>query len=203
MKTALFSILKNLVLLVILAVTLVFIFSVYIVKQEFLIFFGVGAGCYILTALLEAKSHKGLISTGSKVFAYHTASAIAKYVIKLALYAVIGLVLFVSGSTMKYMAWVCFMVSGTELILMLYKRFTKGFYIALNEEKIVVSTTKPVVAFVDGIRQINTRHGLVYILKHDQHAITIRVDIMPDKVAFMQELTNWAASRSIPFVSEP
>ncbi|MBS1636322.1 MAG: hypothetical protein JST26_10420 [Bacteroidetes bacterium] len=203
MKTALFSILKNLVLLLILGVILVFIFSIYIVKQEFLICFAAGSLLYILACILEAHSHKALITSGSTVFMYHTASAVAKYVIKIAVYVVIGVVFLVSGNNMKYMAWLCFMVAGAEVVIMLYKHFTKGYYISLSDEKLVVSTTKPEVAFISGIKQINTRHGLVYILKHDLKAITIRVDIMPDKEAFMQKLTSWAADHQIPFISEP
>lgn len=203
MRTALFTILRNIIILILLIVTLVYIFSVYIRLKEFMLLFYTLGGLYLLAGLLEVRSYRSMILDRREVFAYVTDAVVAKSVIKIALFLAVGIVLYISGSIIKYMALLCFLRSALELVTILYKLFTGSMFIYFNGDEIGLFTTKPQKVYAGGLSQINYRHGLAYLVKSDGKSITLRTDVMPEKEAFLERLRRWAAEQQVALVEEP
>lgn len=203
MRTALFTILRNIIIIALLIVTLVYVFSVYIRVKEFMLVFYILGGLYLLAGLLEVRSYRKIILNEQDAFNYVTDAAVAKSVIKIALFLVVGIVLYISGSIIKYMALLCFLRSVLELAALLYKIFTGSMFIYFEGDEVRLQTTKPARVYAGELSQINFRHGLTYLVRSDGKSITLRTDVMKRKEAFTERLRRWASEHQVALVEEP
>lgn len=186
-----------------LTVTLVYVFSVYMRLKEFMLLFYLLGGLYLLAGLLEVRSYRKVILNGQDAFNYVTDAAVAKSVIKIALFLVVGIVLYISGSIIKYMALLCFLRSVLELATLLYKLFTGAMFIYFEGDEIRLQTTKPARVYAGELRQVNFRHGLAYLVKSDGKSVTLRTDVMKNREAFVERLRRWALEHQVALVEEP
>ena len=192
-----FSILiKNLILFILLGVSLVFIFSKNIGFKEInYLFIGIGIS-YILARCYEAYSIS-LTNTSTIKIPYFTYGFLAKRFIKVIAFACCGVVLYYSGSLIKYLSFACFLISLTEIIVVVF-RYTKDLsYIAFDNELLIISTNKLDIMHAGSVKKIQKRHGLTYIVDHTNKSFTLRSDIIKNKSLFEDQLNQWIKKNNI------
>ncbi|MDF2447684.1 MAG: hypothetical protein K0R26_188 [Bacteroidota bacterium] len=194
---ALFSILlKNLILLALVVISLVFIFTQYIGYREVrYVFLGLGI-LYVLASCLEAYVLSTVKHTTTK-FTYFPDGLIAKRVIKIIAFVVIGVLLFYSGSIIRYMAFICFLIAFTEIAVTLWRRMKNLCFVALEDDQLIISTNKIETTTAKEIQKIETRHGLTYFVNYSGKAITLRTDMMESNLAFKSALDSWIISNHL------
>jgi hypothetical protein len=122
---------------------------------------------------------------------------LAKRFIKVIAFACCGVVLYYSDSIIKYLSFACFLISLTEIIVVVY-RYTKDLsYIAFDNELIIISTNKLDVINAGSIKKIQKRHGLTYIVDNTNKSFTLRTDILKDKSLFEEQLNQWLIKNNI------
>jgi hypothetical protein len=194
---ALFSILlKNLILLALVVISLVFIFTQYIGYSEVrYVFLGLGI-LYVVASCLEAYVLSTVKHTTTK-FTYFPDGLIAKRVIKIIAFVVIGVLLFYSGSIIRYMAFICFLIAFTEIAVTLWRRMKNLCFVALEDDQLIISTNKIETTTAKEIQKIETRHGLTYFVNYSGKAITLRTDMMESNLAFKSALDSWIISNHL------
>jgi hypothetical protein len=187
----LFSILfKNIILLAIIIVSLVFVFTRFIGYNEVrYIFLGL-AVVYIFAACFEAFA-LSQIKKGTRKFIYFPDGLVAKRVIKIIAFTVTGVLLYYSGSIIRYMAFVCFLIAFTEIVVTLWRRFNNLCFVALEDDRLIISTNKIHTTSAKEIQKIESRHGLTYFINYNKKAITLRTDMMKENHEFKTELETW------------
>lgn len=188
---SLFAILlKNTVLLILITVSLVFIFTPYIGYKEIkFIFLGLGA-VYIITACFEAYK-LAQIKKDTQRFVYFTDGFFAKRLIKTIAFIACGVVLLYSQSIIKYLAFLCFLVAFTEIIVTTWRYFKNLCFVAFEDNLLIISTNKLNTMLATDIAKIETRHGLTYFINSKNKAFTVRTDMMKEKASFDQKLDDW------------
>lgn len=188
---SLFSILlKNIVLISLIFVSLVFIFTPYIgYKEVRFIFLGLG-GLYILTACFEAYK-LAQIKKDTQRFVYFTDGFFTKRFIKTIIFIACGVVLLYSESIIKYLAFLCFLIAFTEIIVTAWRYLKNLCFIAFEDNMLIISTNKLHTMSASDIAKIETRHGLTYFINKRNVAFTVRTDMMKEKAAFDQKLNEW------------
>jgi len=182
--------LKNLVLIALIIVSLVFIFTPYIDYKEVKYVF-LGLGClYILTACLEAYKLVQVKKDTTK-FTYFTPGFFAKRFIKTIAFIACGAVLLYSESIIKYLAFLCFLIALTEIVVTAWRYLKTLCFVALENKLLIISTNKLHTMSASDIAKIETRHGITYFINKNNHAITLRTDLMKEKEAFRQKLQEW------------
>ena len=195
--TSLFSILfKNSVLLILIAISLLFIFTNNIGFNEVRYLFLVMGALYVFAACLEAYKISSIKKETIK-FVYFTDGFIAKRFIKIIAFVCCGVLLYYSDSIIKYMAFLCFLIAFTEIIVTLWRYYKKLCYVALESDIIIISTNKLNTMRASEIAKIETRHGLIYFVNHNTKAITLRTDMMKEKEAFNSALNNWITANQL------
>lgn len=103
----------------------------------------------------------------------------------------------VSSSLIQYLAYLCFLIALTEVIVIIY-RYIKGLsYIAFDNNLLIVSTNKLDVMNAQSIEKIEKRHGLTYFVSKQNQSITLRTDILKDKDVFNVQLMEWVTKNNI------
>ena len=188
---SLFSIiLKNIILLVLIIISIVFVFTKNIGFSEVrYLFLSIGV-FYIFAACFEAFNLSSIKKETIK-FTYFTDGFIAKRVIKITLFVFCGLLLYYSNSIIKYMAFLCFLIAITELVVTIWRYTKKLCFVALEDQTLIISTNKISTIKASEISKIETRHGLTFFVNLKNESITLRTDTMKEKEAFSKVLENW------------
>lgn len=188
---SLFSILfKNIILLAIIIISLIFVFTQFIgYKEVRYIFLGMGilyvfAACYEAYALSQIKKE-------TQKFSYFPDGFIAKRIIKIIAFTVIGVLLYYAGSIIRYMAFLCFLIAFTEIVVTLWRRFKNLCFVALEDDRLIISTNKIHTTSAKEIQKIEARHGLTYFINYNKKAITLRTDMMKENTEFKTALDSW------------
>ncbi|HRF99770.1 MAG TPA: hypothetical protein PKZ75_01565 [Bacteroidia bacterium] len=194
---SLFSILfKNLVLLALIVISLIFVFTQYIgYKEVRYIFLGMGL-LYVFASCFEAYA-LSQVKTGTQKFIYFPDGFVAKRIIKIISFTCIGVLLYVSGSIIKYMAFLCFLVAFTEIVVTIWRRVKNLCFVALVDDVLIISTNKIDTTSAKEIQKIETRHGLTYFVNYNKKAITLRTDMMSENAEFKLALDTWIAKNNL------
>ena len=194
---SLFSILfKNLVLLALIVISLVFVFTQYIGYKEIrYIFLGMGL-LYVFASCFEAYA-LSQVKTGTHKFIYFPDGFVAKRIIKIISFTCIGVLLYVSGSIIKYMAFLCFLIAFTEIVVTVWRRVKNLCFVALVDDVLIISTNKIDTTSAKEIQKIETRHGLTYFVNYNKKAITLRTDMMSENAEFKLALDTWIAKNNL------
>jgi hypothetical protein len=194
---SLFSILfKNILLLSIITVTLVFMFTQYIGFTEIRYVFGIMGVLYVLAACLEAYT-LSQIKTDTKKFIYFTDGFVAKRIIKMIALTSVGIILYYSQSIIKYMAFLCFLIAFTELIVTVWRYAKNLCFVAFENNTLILSTNKINTTTAKELQKVEYRHGLMYFVKHNKKTITLRTDLMKEQDEFKNTLESWLTHNHI------
>jgi hypothetical protein len=194
---SLFSILiKNIILLTLITISIIFVFTQHIGFSEVrLIFFSLGT-LYIIAACYEAYA-LSQIKKGTKKFIYFTDGFFAKRFIKIISFVCIGVLLFYSQSIIKYMAFLCFLIAFTEIVVTAWRYARKLCFVALEDDNLILSTNKIDTTSAKEIQKIEARHGLMYFVNYNKKAITLRTDMMSENSEFKADLKEWIAKNNL------
>ena len=96
-----------------------------------------------------------------------------------------------SGSIIKYLAFLCFLIAFTEIVVTIWRKLKHLGFVALEGDKLILSTNKIEVTSAKEIEKIEARHGLTYIVNYNKKTITLRTDTMEEKEEFYQALKQW------------
>ena len=194
---SLFSILlKNTILIALIVISLVFVFTPYIgYKEVRIIFLGVGL-VYVLAACYEAYNLSQLKKDTQK-FIYFTDGFVAKRVIKIIAFTCIGVLMYYSQSIIKYMAFLCFLIAFTEIVVTVWRKLKHLCFVAFENDQLILSTNKLDITSAKQIAKIETRHGLTYFVNYNKKTITIRTDVMVQKEEFNKALDTWISENNL------
>ncbi len=158
-------------------------------KEVRYIFIGMGT-LYILAACYEAYT-LSQVKKGTKKFIYFTDGFVAKRIIKIISFSCIGVLMYSSGSMIKYMAFLCFLIVFTEIVVTIWRKVKHLCFVALEDDKLILSTNKIEVTSAKEIEKIESRHGLMYFVNYNKKTITLRTDMMSEKEEFKVALQEW------------
>lgn len=194
---SLFSILlKNIILFSLIIISLVFVFTQYIgYKQVRYIFAGVGA-LFVVASCWEAYT-LSQVKKDTRKFIYFTDGFVAKRIIKIISFICIGVLMYISGSIIRYMAFLCFIIAFTEIIVTLWRKFKNLCFVALEDDVLIVSTNKIDTTSAKEIQKVETRHGLTYFVNYNKKTITLRTDMMSEKEEFSSALNEWIIKNNL------
>ncbi len=188
--------LKNLVLLILLTVSLLFMFTNNIgYKEVKYLFLGLGT-IYVMVACLEAFK-LSQINASTKKYVYFTDGFIAKRFIKIIAFTCCGVVLYYSGSIIKYLAFLCFLIAFTEIVVTAWRYYKNLLFVAFEKDALIVATNKLNTMWASDVAKIETRHGLTYFVNTKNISFTVRTDMMKKNAEFKIALNNWITENKL------
>ena len=95
------------------------------------------------------------------------------------------------------MAFLCFLIAITELVVTLWRYTKKLCFVALEDQTLIISTNKLSTIKASDISKIETRHGLTFFINLKNESITLRTDTMKEKEAFSKVLDNWIVTNHL------
>lgn len=177
-------------------ISLVFVLTPYIgYKEVRFIFLAMGI-LYIFAACYEAFTMSQIKKETPK-FIYFPDGFVAKRVIKIIVFTVVGILMYYSGSIIKYMAFLCFLIGFSEIVVTIWRKLKNLCFVALENDQLIISTNKIHTTSSKEIQKIETRHGLTYFINFNKKAITLRTDTMKEQAEFKSALDEWILKNNL------
>lgn len=196
MNSVFTTLFKNIILLVLLAVSVVFVATPYITLNEIIYLFSCLAVLYVIAALLEAY-YLSKVSNNTFVYYYFTDGFLFKQLLKIILLIVVAVVLLLSKGIIKYLSFICFLIALTDIIILIWRFFTKRYFIGLQDNGLLISFNKMEFIPLSNIAKITERHGLTYIVTKQNKTFSLRTDTMKNADVFKRAFYTWITEKGL------
>lgn len=202
MKNVLISILKNAILLIVVVVSIVSFLNGYLNWRE-LLAMQLGLGfIYVFLSCYEYLNASYKANLPVTRYAYFPYSFFMYKILKASFFASFALMLLTSGTRVKYLYPICFIIAATELIVMVLRYQKRLCFVSVYANYLLFSKHILFKIFASEIKSIEFRHGIFYIIKKDNRSEDIRVVNIENKEEFTNSMVNWIEKNAVTMSNE-
>lgn len=202
MKPVVVSLLKNLVLLSLVAVT-VTTFLTGLFSWRNLVVIQILAGfVYVFLSCYEYLNASYKAQLPVKRFAYFPYSFFMFKTLKAFFFFSFAIMLYTSGTRVKYLYIVCIIIGITELLVMFLRYRRKLCFISVYANYLLFSKHIMFKVFANEIASVEFRHGIFYIVLKNSKSHDIRLVNIENKEEFMLNFNEWLTKNNVQMSEE-
>lgn len=201
MKSALASLIKNLVLIGVLVLSTLNFFYVWFNWQDLLIIQSVAGVAYVFTGCYEYLNAGYKAALPVKRFAYFTNSYLMFKTLKIAVFFGFALLLFFSHNRVKYLYPICLIIALTESVITLLKYKNAYCFVNIYANYLLLAQDKLTKIFAGDILLVEFRHNIFYFVKKNNKSFSIKLEHIANKDEFIGSLMEWV-NRNNVFLSQ-
>jgi len=202
MNSALASIGKNLLLIAIVILSASNFFYSWFNWHELLwiqLFFGL---VYIFLSCYEVLNASYKASLPVQRFSYFTFSLVALRVLKASIFITFAVMLYTSGSRVKYLYVICLIIALTELIILFIKYKRNLCFVSIYANYLLFAGNQLKRIFAADIQIIEFRHEIFYFVKKDKETFQIKLVHINEKSTFLVAINDWINRNNVPVSKE-
>lgn len=191
MKSALASISKNLLLIAVLVFSAMnYLKPTYTWKE--IVSVQILAGlAYVFLSCYEYLNANYRASLPVQRYPYFTSGYFMFRSLKVGVFLSFAILLLISESQVKYLAPICFIIAGTELVIALLK-FRKGLcFVNIYANYILIMQQRAITVFASELMIVEFRHGIFYFIKKNHKSFQINLEHIREKEYFLQSIHAW------------
>jgi hypothetical protein len=197
MKPVYVSILKNLILLTLVVVT-VMAFATGLVSWRNLLVIQIFAGfVYVFLSCFEYMGASYKAQLPVKRFAYFPYSFFMFKTLKSFFFFSFAIMLYTSGTRVKYLYMICIIIGITEALVMLLRYRKKLCFVAIYANYLLFSKHIMFKVFANEIESIQFRHDIFYLILKNKKAHDIRLVNIENKNDFLLNFKDWMLKNNI------
>lgn len=193
---------KNLVLVILVILTLLALFRGVLTKSELLIFQVVLGLVYAVLSYFEYNNASYRAQLPIERFAYYPGSFYTLRALKVGIYLTFGLLLYMSPSAVKVLYPVCMIIAFTEIIVSFLKYNKKLCFVNIYANYLLIALEDMKKIFANEIDYIEYRHEIIYLIKKNGKATTIKTFNIENKEVFMTKMKEWIRNNKITVGAE-
>ncbi len=201
MKSALASLIKNLVLIGVLVLSTLNFFYVWFNWQDLLIIQSVAGIAYIFTGCYEYLNAGYKASLPVQRYAYFTNSYMMFKTLKIAVFFGFALLLYLSHNRVKYLYPICLIIALTESVITFLKYKNAYCFVNIYANYLLLAQDKLTKIFAGDILLVEFRHNIFYLVKKNNKSFAIKLEHIANKEQFVGSFTEWL-NRNNVFVSQ-
>ena len=202
MSTTIVSLGKNLVLMVLLAITLLSFFNRILNWNDLLLVQALTGLFYIFLSYYEYNSTAYKAQLPIERYAYYPGSFFLIRAFKIGIYLLFGGVLATSSSAIKFLYPICFIIALTEIIITVLKYYQRLCFVNLYANYILIAKEKMEKIFASEIENIEYRHDIIYIVKKNKKTTTVKGFSVKERMEFLKKTKDWIVNNKIAISSE-
>lgn len=202
MNAVAISVGKNLVLLGLLFLTLASRYLNWFSSRDLIMIqLAIGA-VYIFLSYYEFNSAWYKAQLPKERFAYYSLSFYMSIAIKTGIYLMFGFVLIFSGSAVKYLYPVCFIIAFTKIAMAVVVYVKRLCFVSIYANYILVVREKLDKIFAGDIENVEYRHDIIYLVKKDKSSFVIKAFSVENKKEFLSQMQSWIANNQLVMSAE-
>jgi hypothetical protein len=202
MKPVLVSLLKNLILLSLVAVTVTAFLTGLLSWKNLLVIQILSGFVYVFLSCYEYLNASYKAQLPVKRFAYFPYSFFMFKTLKAFFFFSFAIMLYTSGTRVKYLFLVCIIIGITELLVLFLRYRKKLCFISIYANYVLFSKHIMFKVFANEIESVEFRHGIFYVVLKNRKSHDIRLVNIENKEEFMLNFTDWLTKNNIRMSDE-
>jgi hypothetical protein len=135
-------------------------------------------------------------------YAYFTSSYVMFKALKISIYLSFAAMLYMSGSSVKYIYPICVIIAITEGLVMLLK-YKRGIcFVSIYANYLLFSQDKLTRIFASEIEVVEFRHDIFYFVKKNRKTVLVKLEHIRQREQFMLSMYEWLKRNKINVGSE-
>lgn len=200
MNSVFASIGKNLILIGVLVLSGYNFFYGGIDWKDVLAIQSLAGVAYVFLSCYEFLNASFKASLPVQRFPYFTNKFVMFRVLKAVLFLALAILLYTSGTRVKYIYPICLIISATEGII-IYLKYTRSLcFVNIYANYLLVVQGKFTRVFASEISLVEFRHDIFYFVKKNKKTMQIKMFHIQERDKFIQMLNEWL-NRNQVFVS--
>ncbi|MBL7901273.1 MAG: hypothetical protein JNK73_04695 [Bacteroidia bacterium] len=202
MKSALASIGKNLILIGVLFFSALNYFAPSYSWKEIVSAQILAGLAYVFLGCYEYLNASYKASLPIQRYPYFTSSFFMFRALKVGVFLSFAILLLLSGSKVQYLAPICFIIAGTEMVITVLK-FRKGLcFVNIYANYILILQQRAMKVFASELMIVEFRHGIFYFIKKNHKSLQINLEHIHEKDHFLQSIHTWIVRNHVMLSEE-
>lgn len=202
MKPVLSSIIKNIVLVGLLAFTLANYRYDFISWHELLALQCVAGLVYIFFSCYEYLNLSYKASLPVQRYPYFSSSFVMFRGIKTGFFTLFAVILYLSNDKSQWLYPICVIIAATEAIIT-WLRFRNDLcFVNIYANYLLISQNSMSKLFAQEIMIVEYRHDIFYFVKKDRKTVMIKLDHIRNREAFLQGMNEWIIRNQVNISAE-
>lgn len=197
MKPVHITLIKTLLLIVLLVLTLISFFSAFISWQDLLLVQSLMGVLFVFLSCYEYLNASYKADLPVQRYPYFPYSFIMFKVLRAFAFYSFAIMLYTSGTRVKFLFPICVIIGSTELIVLLLRYLKKLCFISIYANYLLFSKNSIFKIFASEIERIEFRHDIFYIIKKNGKSEDVRLVNIADKTPFISHLISWIEKNNI------
>lgn len=202
MNSALATVGKTVNLLTVLVITLLNYFYGWFNFKTILLIQLLFGSLYIFFYCREYLNASVKASLPVERISYFTASFYMFKILKAGVFLMFGGMLLTAGGRIIYLAPICFIISVTELVVMLLMKRKQLCYVSFFANYLIISGVKFNKLFCHQIKQTEYRHDIFHFVNNDNSVLQINIEYIEEKDKFMKLMMDWIKKNKVNISAE-
>lgn len=200
MNSVIASIGKNLVLTAVLGLTAYNFFYPHLEWKDVLALQGLAGVAYVFLSCYEFLNASFKAALPVQRYPYFTNSYVMWRVIKISFFLAFSLLLFTSGSRVRYIYPICLIIAATEGIIT-WLRYTRALcFVNIYANYLLIVQNRFTRVFASEIALVEFRHDIFFFVKKNNKTLQIHLTHIQDRDKFIHAINEWL-NRNHVFVS--
>lgn len=197
MYSALSSIGKNLILMGVLVLSAINFFYAWFNWKDLLAIQSLAGLTFIFLSCYEYLNAQYKASLPVQRYSYFTNSYFMFRVLKISVFLSFAIMLYLSGSRVKYIYPICVIIALTEGAV-LYLKHKKGLcFVSIYANYLLFSQNKLSKVFASEIETIEFRHEIFYFIKKNKKTDQVKLSHIHEREAFVRAMKEWLTRNKI------
>ena len=202
MSSVFASIGKNLILMGILFLSGYNFFYNTIDWKDILAIQSLAGVAYVFLSCYEFLNASFRVSLPVQRFPYFTNKFLMFRVLKVAIFLSLALLLYTSGSRVKYIYPICLIIAATEGIISYLKYRRSLCFVNIYANYLLIVQNKFSRIFASEIALIEFRHDIFFFVKKNKKTLQINLVHIQDRDKFIQSISDWINRNQIFVTTE-
>lgn len=202
MKSTLASLGKNLVMITIVLISVLNYFTAAFNWKELFSIEVVAGAVYIFLSCYEYLNASYKAALPLQRYPYFTNAYFMFRALKTGLFISFGVLLLLSDNRVKYLAPICFIIAGTEVITTLLKFRNNLCFVNLYANYILILQHKMEKVFASEILIVEFRHDIFYFVKKNRKTVQIHLEHLNDRETFLLNIHSWILRNKVMLSEE-
>ena len=202
MNSAIASIGKNLILLGIVTLSVLNFFYGWLNWKELLGIQCLVGFAYIFLSCYEYLNTSYKASLPVQRYPYFTNQFFMYRSLKIGIFISFAVLLYSSGSSVKYMFPICALIAGTEGIITYLRYHHKLCFVNIYANYLLIAQSELSKVFASEIMIIEFRHDIFYFVKKNRKSVQIKLEHISEREHFVQSINNWINRNNVTVSAE-
>lgn len=202
MNTALASLGKNLVLVVLVILSALNFFYGWFSFKDLLGIQVLAGLLYIFLSCYEYLNASYQAQLPVQRYAYFPYRFFVSSVFKIGAYLSFAIMMYSAGSRIQYLYPICIIVALTEGIVTSLRYYKRLCFICIYANYLFLSQKKLYKVFATEITLVEFRHDILFLIKKDKSTLVIKLEEVENRLVFLQNLKEWLVRNGVQISNE-